>query len=170
MRDNRILTIAAIALMGGLLVAACGSDAEALSKPEFIEQANAICQASQDEADPLFEAAFAEFEDLDPNDPATQEFLYARFAEAMDEIKPILDQQLDDIRALEPPSEDKDLIETLIADQDAALTEFVGLLDAALAGDEEARAIIDSEEEDPFADIDRRAREYGLTVCGTQDG
>ena len=87
----------------------------------------------------------------------------------MDEIKPILDQQLDDIRALAPPAEDKELIETLMNDQDDALSEGFRLIDAAAAGDEAARAALDDEEEDPFADIDRRAREYGLTVCGSQN-
>lgn len=157
--------------MGGLLVVACGSDAEALSKPEFIAQANAICQASIDEADPLFEALFSVFDDnTDFDDPETQDLIFDRWADAMDEIEPIFDRQLDDIRALEPPAQDKDFIATLLDDQEAAITEFVRLIDAASAGNEEARAIIDNDEADPFDDVDRRALEYGLTVCGSEDG
>ena len=168
MSHRRLLIIMAIALSVGLLAASCGDDAEALTKPEFVEQANAICQASQDEMDPLFDAVWAEFgDDADFDDPAVQDLVFVRFAEAIDDVKPILDQQLDDIGALEPPAEDKAFIETLIADQDAAFTEFARLLDAAASGDDEARAMIDGEE-DPFADIDRRAREYGLTVCGSE--
>ena len=85
----------------------------------------------------------------------------------MDEAGPILDRQLDDIRALEPPAEDKDLIETLLDDQEAALTEFTQMLDAAAAGDEAARAR--DLEGDLFDDVNRRVREYGLTVCGEDD-
>ena len=167
MRHNRIL-IVAFAAAGGLLVAACGSDAEALSKAEFVEQANAICQLSIDEADPLFEAVWADFDDdTDWDDPAVQELIYVRFAAAMDDIKPIFDRQLDDIRALEPPAEDKELIEALLDDQEAVLAQFVDLMEAAAGGDEVARATIDNQDEDPFNDVDQRAREYGLTVCGS---
>ncbi len=166
MYRDRILIVT---LFVGLLAAACGSDAEALSKPEFVAQANAICQATQDEADPLFDAIWAEFdEDTDFDDPATQALIFVRFDEVIDDVKPIFDRQLDEIRALEPPSEDKELIEELLDDQQAALDEFARVLAAAAAGDEQARATIDGED-DPFEDVDRRARAYGLTVCGSQE-
>ncbi len=160
--------IAIIILLVGLLAAACGSDAEALSKPEFIAQANAICQATQDEVDPIFGAIWAEFdEDTDFDDPAIQDLIFVRFDEVIDDVKPIFDRQLEEIRALQPPSEDKELIEELLDDQQAALDEFAQVLEAAAAGDEQARATID-DEDDPFEDVDRRARAYGLTVCGSQ--
>lgn len=167
MRPTRLLVLALVTA-GALLMAACGSDAEALSKPEFIEQADAICQASQDEAEPLFDAVFADLEDIDFDDPANEGLIFTRFAEAMQEVEPIFERQLDDIRALEPPAEDKEFIEELIADQEEALTRFVATLDAAAAGDEAARAAVDGDE-DPFDDVDRRAREYGLTVCGEEE-
>jgi hypothetical protein len=169
MRRSRVLTLALVAA-GGLLVAACGSDAEPLSKPEFIAQANAICQASFDETEPMFEALFGD-EDFDPDDPANEEAVYVLFAEAMDEIEPILDQQLDDIRALEPPAADKELIESIIADQDAALTEFIRMIDDAAAGDETSRAQLENNEDDDlFDDVDQQSLDYGLTVCGSNDG
>jgi hypothetical protein len=164
MRHTRIL-MWAVAAVGGLVVSACASDAEALSKPEFVEQANAICQASQDEADPLFEAIYADMDDDFDQEGPTEE-LYVRFAEAMGEMMPIFNRQLDEISALEPPPEDKEFIENLIADQAHAITEFVRILDDAAGGDEAARARMDNDEVDPFIDVDRRAREYGLTVCG----
>lgn len=164
------ILVVAVTAVTSLLVTACGDDTESLSKPEFITQANAICQASFDEADPLFDAIFADLDDnFDPNDRAAQDLIFVRWAEAMDGIEPIFDKQLDDIRALEPPTQDKDLITTLLDDQDDALSEFTRLIDDAAAGDDAARARIDSEQEDPFADLDRRAREYGLSVCGAED-
>jgi hypothetical protein len=87
----------------------------------------------------------------------------------MDEVLPIMNEQLDSIGALEPPSEDEELIDELIADQEAALTEFAVLMDAAANGDEAALDTLDTEE-DPFEEIDRRARDYGLTVCGEGGG
>ena len=163
MSHHRILTMA-FAAAGGLLVAACGNDVEALSKPDFIEQANAICEASFAEVGPLIEAVYADFdEEFDPTE-AIEELFFVRWAEAMAEAGPIFGRQLDDVRALEPPAQDKDLIETLIDDQEAALTEFTRMVDAAAAGDEAARARMD--EEDLFANVNQRVREYGLTVCG----
>lgn len=162
-----ILTITA-ATTAGLLLAACGADANALSKPEFITQANAICQASNDEAEPLFNEIYADLPDEDFDDPANGFVIFVRWDEALDSLKPIFDKQLEDIRALEPPAEDKKLIDALIDDQQAALDEFQRNIAAAATGDEVALAALDTEE-DPFDDIDRRAREYGLTVCGEAD-
>jgi hypothetical protein len=169
MHKTPILTIAA-AVTAGLLFAACGADAdaEALSKPEFIAQANAICRASNDEAEPFFDEIYADLPDEDFDDPANGFVIFVRWDEALDSVKPIFDKQLDDIRDLEPPAEDKQLIDTLIADQQAALDNFQRDIAAAATGDQAALAALDTEE-DPFEDIDRRAREYGLTVCGEAD-
>jgi hypothetical protein len=167
MQTKPILTIAA-ALTTSLLFTACGDDAEALSKSEFITQANAICQISNGEAEPFFEKIYADLPDVDFDDPANGFVIFARWDEALESVKPIFDEQLDDIRALEPPAEDKQLIETLIADQQAALDKFQSDITAAATGDQAALAALDTEE-DPFEDIDRRAREYGLTVCGEAD-
>jgi len=42
MPSNRIVVIVLALGIVGVLLASCGDDREALSKPEFIEQANAI--------------------------------------------------------------------------------------------------------------------------------
>ncbi len=162
----RTTPIRAIAIAAGLLVAGCGADGgDPLTKAEFVEQANAICQTSADEAEPIVEAIFA---GLGEGDPSVDGTIFVRWADAMDELVPLFEQQLDDIRALEPPADDQEFIETLLADQRAAIAEFDRLIDAAAAGDVTARAALDSDD-DLFDDIDRRAREYGLTVCG-EDG
>ncbi len=160
-----------VALGAALLTAACGiqgDDAEAMSKPEFVAEANAICQTSNDQLDPIFEAVYADLDDVDWDDPDNQLLVFKRFDVALEQAVPIIDQQLDDVGALEPPANDKDLIETLLADEAAAVAEFTTLMNAAADGDQAALAALDTEE-DPFDDIDRRAREYGLTVCGESD-
>jgi hypothetical protein len=161
-----LLAIAAVA--AGLLAASCADDAEALSKQQFVEQANAICAASNERIDPLFERVYADLDDVDLNDPDSRFVIFRRFDEAMGEVLPIIEQQLDDIGVLQPPAEDEELIDTLLADQEAAIAEFAGLLEAAADGDESALAALETDE-DPFDEIDRRARDYGLDVCGEAD-
>lgn len=158
---------AATATVAAVILTACGSDAEALSKAEFIEQADAICQASMDEAEPIFQAVWADLDDeIEPD--LAEDVVIQRFADAMDAVRPIFEQQLDDIEDLEPPSEDRELLDSLLADQRAAMAEFARMLDAAAAGESDARSAIVNDE-DPFADVDRWTREYGFAVCGQDD-
>ena len=166
---SRTMIIAALAAGVGLLTAACGDDAEALSKPDFVAQANAVCQKSNDQINPIFETIYADTDEIDWTDRTNELLLFVRWDEAMQQVVPIIDQQLDDIRALAPPAGDEALIDTLLADQEAAITEFAGLMKAAAGGDQAALEALDSSNEDPFDDINRRAREYGLTVCGEED-
>ena len=94
-------------------------------------QADAICQETNDQLDPIFETIYADTDDVAWNDPANELLLFARRDEAMEQAAPI--------------------------------AEFAGLMEAAAEGDHEA---LDSSDEHPFDDIDRRAQEYGLTECG----
>ena len=55
-----------------------------------------------------------------------------------------------------------------LADQAAAFAEFTRLMSAAADGDPAALVALETDE-DPFDEIDRRAREYGLTACGGAD-
>ena len=167
---SRTMIITALAAGVGLLTAACGDDAEALSKPDFVAQANSICQKSNDRINPIFETIYADTDEIDWDDPANELLLFVRWDEALQQVVvPIIDQQLDDIRALTPPAGDEELIDTLLEDQEAAIAEFAGLMTAATGGDQAALEALDSSNEDPFDDINRRAREYGLTVCGEED-
>ena len=166
---SRTMIIAALAAGVGLLTAACGDDAEALSKPDFVAQANAVCQKSNDQINPIFETIYADTDEIDWTDPTNELLLFVRWDEAMHQVVPIIDQQLDDIRALAPPAGDAELIDALKEDQEAAIAEFADLIEAAAGGDEAALEALDSSNEDPFDDINRRAREYGLTVCGEED-
>jgi len=165
-----MLTVA-VAAGAGLLTAGCGiqgADAEALTKPEFVAEANAICQSSNDQLDPIFDAVYAGLDDVDWDDPDNQLLIFERMDVALVQAVPIIDQQLEDIGALEPPAEDKEFVETLLADQGAAIAEFTKLIGAGAGGDQAALVALETDE-DPFDDIDRRAREYGLTVCGESD-
>lgn len=150
----------------GLLLAACGDD-DPLTKDEFVEQADALCAETQAEAAPIWEAAWSDVEAAGPSSSDGHAFVFVRMDEAVDELMPLYQEQLDEIGELEPPSDDAELIGDLLDDFDAALAEFADLMDAAAAGDESAMAEL--EQDDPTVDVNRRAREYGLTVCG-EDG
>ncbi len=144
--------LVAIALVAG----GCGDDAEALTKDEYLQRANAICAASNAQADLIFLEVTADL----PDEPTPQQVNEA-VVEIGTRTTPIIEAQLDDLRALRAPEGDEDTLAVLFDDVEAAQEEFVQLAEDAAAGDQAAfRA------EDPFADVDQRAIQYGLTVCG----
>jgi hypothetical protein len=167
MGRNGILAIA-IAASAALLMTACSDDAEALTKPEFVEQADAICQQASDEAEPAFEEFWTGVEEeWDSEDPADQDAIFTGMAALISEVAPIWEEQVEDLRELEPPADDAEQIDTLLDDLDSAIAEMSELSTAAAAGDAEARAAMDSE--DPMEDVNHSARVYGLSVCGSEE-
>ena len=168
MGPKQILVVA-VAVAGGLFLAACSDDAEALSKGEFVEQADAICQATNEEVEPAEEEFWSTFEDVDYDDPANQDLLFTNFAELVAVTAESWEQQIADLRELKPPAEDAEFLENLLDDFDAALAEMVETTEAAAAGDEAARARMESDTEDPMTDLNRQAREYGMVVCGAEE-
>jgi hypothetical protein len=167
MGTNRIITIALALGVGGALLTSCGDDTETLSKPEFVEQADAICQTASDEIEPAFDAVWEGLEDLDMDDPANEGVIFVRYAEAASQVATVWNQMSADIRELAEPDEDHELIKTLFDDLNAAVDDFVETTAAAADGDQAAMQTMENDE-DPFEDLNRRAREYGLTVCGEE--
>lgn len=163
-KTTTVLVTAAVTT-AGLLLTACGDDEASITRDEFLEQANAICQETNDELEPVFLGVWEGLDDVDLDDPANQNIVFVRFDEAMDTIGPAARQQLEDIRALGAPDGDDELIETLLTDYASAIDWMESTAEAAAAGDEAAMEAMDGTD-DPFIDLDRRAREYGLTVCG----
>jgi hypothetical protein len=169
LQDGRPFVVSAICMTLGASIAGCGmSGDDPLTKPEFVEQANAICRSTNEELEPIFEKIYADFDDVDPEDPANEFLLFERWDDALVEARPVIERQLDDLAELEPPTDDEEFIDRLLTDQDAAVERFVTLVGAAADGDRDALEALDSDD-DPFAEIDARAREYGLTVCGESD-
>jgi hypothetical protein len=167
MRFVRGLTVLIGIGLGAVLMVSCGDEAEALSKPEFISQANAICQTTNAELQPVWERIWDM--EVDVEDAENQELIFVRVAEAMDTIGPAWNESINDIRALEPPSEDEDTIYAILDDLELAIEDFRATAVAAADGDEAARGRMNDESEDPMDDVNRRAREYGLTVCGSEE-
>lgn len=127
-----------------LVATGCGGDDssdDAPTKAEYITQADDICAADQEE----IQTAAADVSG-DPSDPATQEVV-------TNDVLPIYQDQLDELRGLTPPEGEEDATEGIY---DA--------LEEALAAIEEDPAAIG----DPttFADANEQAVAFGLEVCG----
>lgn len=164
---KRLAVVAAGLAVAAVGLASCGDDeADALSKEDLIEQADAICQETNDELDPLWDEWWTSFEEVDVDDPANQDLVFTSFDTLMDELVPVWEEQVDQLRDLAPPEADEQLIEDLLDDLDAAVDEMDEIIDAAAEGDPAARAKLDNDE-DPMTDVDARAREYGMLVCGS---
>jgi hypothetical protein len=148
MRLRRLLTVLSAA---ALLTAAagCGSDddkADALSKPEYVKQANAICQAASTkvttEAEKVFTGAA-------PTPAQIKAYADKTFL-------PVIGQEVKDLRALPAPEGDEDTTKAIYDAVDAGLAKAKAN-PALLAA---------SDSSSPFADANEKANAYGLTVCG----
>ena len=145
MRKPLAVGAATIAVALSLGLAACGSDDsdEGLTKAEVIEQADAVCL---DYTGQLAEIV----SNLDPQ--ATQ-----ADAEALvtDEIVPLYEQEIEELRAIEPNSDDE-----------AAYTEMLDTLESELQAIEDDPSRICSGDT-AFPEATKMAQEFGLTECGS---
>ena len=145
--NQRLLTLlAALFATSALIVAGCGGDDSsddepAPTKAEYITQADDICVADQEE----IQTAAADVSG-DPDDPATQEVV-------TNDVLPIYQDQLAELRDLTPPEGDEDATEAI----------YSALEEALAAVDEDPAAIGDPT---VFAEANDLATEYGLKECG----
>lgn len=150
-----------------VVAAACGNGEEALPKEQYVVEANAICQEANTKIEPVFERSSTDFPEDFPDDPTPEQF--GEFAEAfgglVDELTPIFEAMLADLRALPAPEGDQETLAALLGDFEEVLDEINRSVDAAVAGDPDAIEVMFSDD-DPFAEVNQRAIAYGLTVCG----
>ena len=169
-RNLRPFAILGLLLSFALVGAACWGDV-ALSKDDYITQGNAICE----DANAKFDAINLEFANL-PEASNPEEFAEPLVADFVDQFTAVLEEQLADLRALAAPEGDEDLLAAIYDDLEAVLRAIPQLAAAAAAGDPAAIEQLTSNEDQghaglravgtAFSDLDIRAGEYGLTVCG----
>lgn len=140
MRKGFAVAAAAAALVAG----GCGGD-DALTKAEFVEQGNKICADASAELERQAEETFGGGETPDEA---------AQLAFVEDVVLPSVQQQIDDLAALEPPEEDVETVDDIIATAQEAID----------AGEEDIEALA-AAQEDPFAEANQKAEDYGLTEC-----
>lgn len=148
----RRVALGCLAVLGLMGLAGCGSDDERLTQEEFVSQGNAICQASNDRLDPLFEEAFGDATD---ENPPTEEEIVTFFE---DTFLPELDKQLDELSELNPP-------EDVEADFDAAVAE-ARRVQGEVEDDPVAFA---NSDEDPFEKANELVGKAGLNVCAQEE-
>jgi hypothetical protein len=147
MRRTAAVLLSALALLAG----ACGGDEKRLSEAEFLKQGNAICKAGNDKIDA---AAAKEF----PNQNERPDL--AKFKTFANEtLIPSVRQQIDDLDDLKPPKDLQDDMDQLLSDARDALDKVKEEVNNDTA------AFLDNES-DPFADVNKKATDIGLTVCG----
>ena len=160
-----------LSLVLALVVAGCGGD-DALPKDEYIAQANAICENTF--AD--LEASFAESAADLPADFTPEELADVLLGGFLDQYIAAIEEQLVELRALAAPEGDEILLASFYDEVEAVLGAINQLAEAAAAGDPAAIEQLTARQ-DPghgglpavsaaFDDVDARAIEYGLTVCG----
>jgi hypothetical protein len=145
------ITIAAVLVMGLVLVA-CGSDssstdttgtATALSKSEFLKQGNAICAKGNKATNQLVNQTFTNGQK--PTQAQLQQFTT--------QVVPIVQGQIDGLRALGAPSGEEQQVNKILDDAQSALDKVQNDPSQFLNGD-------------PFKQANQEAKAYGLTACG----
>lgn len=157
--NTRLIAALALVLALAGLVAGCGGSSSdstsgeaAISKAAFVKQANAICQKSNAETEKEFEA-FAKKEGISEKEEPSKE-VQERLVEEI--AVPGISKQLGEIRALGfPEGKDGEEAEEIVESAEGNLEE----------AEEDATVFFNGE---PFAETNKKARAYGLTVCGSE--
>lgn len=159
---NRFLALIVAVAAVALVAAGCGSSddsttdsGEALTKAEFVKQGNAICKEGNDKIESEFEQ-LAEEKNLKENQKPPQAVL-DEAAETI--LVPGIGKQIEELRALGNPEGDDGEVEDLLTGAEEALEE----------AEEDPSVLTEDEDSGPFVQVNKEAREYGLTVCGEED-
>lgn len=143
---KKLVTTAAVVAV--LALSACGSSGgdskPALTKSEFVKQANAICKTGKAKLAAVQKA----------NDPGDSVDAQVKFV--TEHTLPSIQAQLSDIRDLGFPKGDEDTVDGIITEAEKALDTIEKDPKAALASGQ-----------DPFADVNPKLKAYGLTECGS---
>jgi hypothetical protein len=131
-----------------LVLAACGGDGGELSEAELREQGNAICAKYETQIDEL-------------TTPSSVEEIPAYVEKAA----PIVQQEIEELKALEPPSEDQETFDQMIAAAEKTLVAGRDLSDAAEENDDAAIEQALNEGNAASDQADRHAQALGLSEC-----
>lgn len=135
-----------MAIVAAVSLAGCGGGGDALSKAQFVEQGNKICERTQQR---IIQGAERKFT-VEGEIPSAQQI--TDFAN--ETVDPALEEQLNGLRELTPPQDDRERVEDI--------------LNAGQAGLEEVRRDPTSliGERDPLENYNELASGYGLDKCG----
>jgi hypothetical protein len=140
------LALAATVAAGALLIA-CGGDDDELTKAQLIEQADAICKRGNEEINDAANKAF-------PGNRQPSEAEATKFAE--ETLIPNVQNQIDEVRDLNPPSADE-----------AQVTAFLDEAQQALDRVEDDPTILFGGGQSPFARANQMGQDYGFKECSS---
>ena len=136
------------------LIAGCGGSddsSSSLTKAEFVKKGNAICAAGNKEIEAGFEA-FGKEHHLSENKPPSE----AESKEVAETILiPAVSKQVEQIRALGPPDDEA---EEVVDSAEESLEE----------AEDDPVGFVEGKGGASFAETNKKARAYGLTVCGEE--
>jgi hypothetical protein len=161
--NTRIAAIFVGALLLTAAFAGCGGSddgSEALSKEEFIAQADQICadfRADSREMEAAFDAA-AEADDLEAA------------ADVVAENAGMMDAAVEEFATLTPPEEDQETIDEFVSLSREQVEVANELAEAIRADDEAAVKAADEEGTALDDEADAIADEYGMLDCGSAGG
>lgn len=139
-----------------LIAPACGQSEEdsgsSGAKQDFIEQAGAICDASNEDFNALFESDF----------PTIRSKSSAFFEKAI----PVIEERQSQLKELEVPEGDEGEISSMLDSGDKAIEDFRrATQDQELAGD-----LFSQEGGENSLAFEEKAGEYGIAKCATDEG
>jgi hypothetical protein len=123
----------------------CGSSDDELTKAEFLKQGNAICAKGNKEIDAAANKTFEK-----GKEPSKAQI--TKFAE--DTLIPSVEEQINGLRDIDPPSADEDQVNKILDEAESALDQTKD--DPSLF----------AANQDPFKKANQLANQYGLTECG----
>lgn len=148
---SRGLRLIAVVSLAALALSACGGNG-ALSKEEFIQQADAICEDIDEQIQALGE----------PQDPED-------FEDLVEEGTEITNDGLEQLRALEPPAEDSDRINRMLDKIEEAI-ELLPEIQVALEDrDVEALQELQTQVQAAADEAQMVAEDYGFEQCARTD-
>lgn len=160
MKKSVIAALVALALAALVAFAAgCGSGGSdstestaSISKADFLKQANAICEEGNENINAKFEE-FTKENNLSETEEPPKEVQ----EEAIEEVLiPAINTQIEEIRALGTPEGDEGELEEVFSSEEGVLEE----------AEEEPTILFENTATQKEAN--KVAREYGLTVCGSE--
>jgi uncharacterized protein with beta-barrel porin domain len=149
--NQRWLIAGALALTAGLIAAGCGggddngTTAAAQSKDEFLKRGNQICSAGEKQIIAAENKVLGE----NPTQAEVNKF-------ATKTAIPTLQYELAGIQGLPPPSGDEDEVDAIVSAAQQGLDKLKGDPSLIAAGGQD----------NPFAEANKLAKQYGLTACG----
>jgi hypothetical protein len=144
-----------VVLVSATILSACGGDAR-LTKQQLIQQADAICRASQSTTDDLLGGL---------PETTTAETMPA-IADVFEKVVPVLRETSRRLSALRPPRSDEAVVDEWLDDFDRSVDLLNELRDTAASGDIDAFNAVLDQGTAVGNKADAEATAYGFTVCG----